>query len=205
MNRPDFDEFAELWQDEPAPLELARMEADARSARRRGRLYDYLEYVLGVGFVAIFVVGSFVATSPVTIAVALPLIAVVTWLTWRRRALRQMAQTLDTSDRGAFIESSLRYARANLRRNTIGLAFLPFAVPIALAFKVSLRTGGGPFEVWRALVEWAHTPRAAITIVLLTIIGGFTLRSRRKIRREIDRLEKLRRGYELEAEREEEM
>ncbi|HEX9947847.1 MAG TPA: hypothetical protein VGA98_09935 [Allosphingosinicella sp.] len=204
MNRPEFDELAELWQDELDPLEQARMEANARAARRRGRLYDYLEYFLGIALVAIFVAGSFITASPLTIAVGVPLMIGITWLTWRRRALRQMARTLNTSDRAAFIESSLHYARANLRRNTIGLVSIPLLVPMALAFKVSLRTGGGPHEVWQALLQWSQTPRAAITILLLTILGGFTVLSRRKIRREIRRLEQLRRGYELEAERESE-
>lgn len=201
MTGPDLDDLAELWQGDPDPAEQARMEALAAKARRRGRLYDYIEYIVGIALVAIFVAGALVVASPVTIAFAVPLMIGVTWLTWRRRALRQMALTLSSSDRGAFIESSLSNARANLRRNTIGLAAIPLLVPMALAFKVSVRTGGGPDEVWNAFVEWAHTPRAAITVVLLAIMGGLTLRSRRKIRREIRRLESLRLGYAQEDER----
>lgn len=202
MTGPDLDELAALWQGDPDPVEQARMEKLAAKARRRGRLYDYIEYATGIALVAIFVAGSFIAASPVTIALAVPLMIGVTWLTWRRRALRQMALTLNTSDRGAFIESSLRNARRNLRRNTIGLAFIPLLVPLSVAFKISVRTGGGPDEVWQALVQWAQTPRAAITVVALTILAGFCFRSRFKIRREIGRLETLRRGYEQEAESE---
>jgi hypothetical protein len=202
MNRPEFDEFAALWQDEPDPLEQARMEADARAARRHGRLFDYIEYLLGISLVGVFVAGSFLAHSTLTMVIGVPAMIGITWLTWRRRTLRQMARTLNTVDRAAFIESSLRNARANLRRNTVGLVFLPFLVPAALTFKVSLRTGGGPVEVWEALVLWSQTPRAAITILLLTILGAFTVRTRRKLQREIQRLEGLRLGYELEAEHE---
>jgi heme exporter protein D len=202
MNRPDFDEFAALWQDEPDPREQAQMEADARAARRRGRLFDYIEYFIAFLLLAIPVAGLFLAASPLTLVLAVPLMIMTTWLTWRRRTLRQMARTLNTADRASFIESSLRNARVNLRRNTIGLAFLPFVVPIALTFKVSLRTGGGPYEVWEALVLWSQTPRAAITIVLLTVLAGFTVRNRRKLWREIERLENLRDGYALEAEQE---
>ncbi|HEX8296590.1 MAG TPA: hypothetical protein VF593_09840 [Chthoniobacteraceae bacterium] len=204
MNRPDLDDLAALWQDGPDPLEQAQMDAYARSARRRGRVFDYLEHLLVVLLFAIFAGGLFVSTSPLTIGLGVPLIIVVTWLTWRRRSLRQMAKTLKTSDPAAFLESSLRNARANLRRNTIGLAFLPLVVPAAVTFKVSVRTGGGFPEVWEALVLWAHTPRAAITLALLTIMGAFTLRARRKVLREIEKLEVLRSGYELEAELERE-
>jgi F0F1-type ATP synthase assembly protein I len=205
MNRPDFDEFAALWQDEPDPLAQAQMEADARRARRRGRLFDFLEYVFGILLVGIFIGGAFISTSPLTMVVAVPLMLGIGWLTWRRRALRQMARTLNTSDRAGFIDSSMRNARADLRRNTMGLAFLPLLVPIAFVFKVSLRTGGGVQAVLEALTVWMQTPRAPITIGVLIVIAGFTIRSRRRIHRELERLERLRIGYEIEAEHEREL
>jgi hypothetical protein len=202
MNRPEFDEFAALWQGEPDPLEKAQMEAYARRARRRGRLLDYIDYAVAISLFAVMVGGSLISTSPLTMAVAVPLIIAVTWMTWKRRKLRQMARTLNTSDRNAFIQSSLRNARANLRRSTIGLASLPLLVPVALAFKVSLRTGGGPQEVWDAFVLWAQTVRAPLTVLGLLIMAAFNLRSRRRTKAEIRRLERLQAGYEAEAEQE---
>jgi hypothetical protein len=202
MNRPELDEFAALWNDGPDPLEQEQMEAYARTARRRGRLLDYIDYAAMLGLFVMFVGGALISTSPLTIAVAVPLMIAVTWMTWKRRNLRQVARTLNTSDRAAFIESSLRNARANLRRNTIGLASMPFLVPVALAFKVSLRTGGGPAEVWDAFLLWTQTLRAPLTVVGLLVIAAFALRARRKIKSEMRRLETLRAGYEAEAERE---
>jgi hypothetical protein len=203
MNRPDVDEFAALWQAGPDPLDQEQMEAYARAARRRGRLFDYIDYAAAISLFAIIVGGSFISTSPLTIAVAVPLMIAITWMTWRRRRLRQMARTLNTSDRATFIESSLRNARANLRRTTISLAALPLVVPVALAFKVSIRTGGGPQEVWDAFLLWTQTVRAPLTILGLLIIAGFNVRSRLRFKSEIRRLEGLRRGYEAEAEKEE--
>ena len=200
MNRPDFDEFAALWQDGPDPLEQAQMEAYARAARRRGRLLDYIDYAVWILLFVLFVGGAFISTTPLTIALAVPLMLAMTWLTWRRRRLRQMARTLNTSDRAAFLETSLRNARANLRRNTIGLVLIPLVVPLALIFKVSVRTGGGPLEVWEAFLMWVQTPRAPIGTVLLLIVALFSLRSRRKTKAEVQRLESLREGYEIEAE-----
>jgi hypothetical protein len=204
MSRPEFDEFAALWQDEADPLEQAEMEAYARRARRRGRLLGYIDYVYWVSFLVIFVVGSFISTSPLTIAFALPLMIGLTWMTWRRRSLRQMARTLNTLDRAAFLDTSLRNARANLRRATIGLAFIPFVVPAAVFFKVSVRTGGGSRELWDGMVAWAQSPRSVIVISVLLILAGFTLRSMRRIKAEIQRLDALRLGHEAEAELERE-
>jgi hypothetical protein len=180
------------------------MEAYARSARRRGRMLDYIDYAVWISLVVVFVAGSFLSTSPLTIAFAVPLMLGLTWMTWRRRSLRQMARTLNTSDRATFLETSLRNARANLRRTAIGLASIPFVVPVAVFFKVSLRTGGGPLELWAGLVAWAQSPRSVIVISILLIIAGLTLRSMRRIKTEIGRLEALREGYEVEAELERE-
>jgi hypothetical protein len=177
------------------------MEAYARKARRRGRLLGLLDYGWAILILAITVVGSFVSTSPITIAVALPLMIGIAWMTWKRRQMRQMARTLNTSTPEAFVDTSLKNARANLRRVTISLASIPFLVPVALAFKVSLRTGGGPEEVWEAFLLWTQTVRAPITVAILLVMAGFSLRSRRKIKQEIRRLERLRRGYEMEAEK----
>jgi hypothetical protein len=202
MTRPDFDELAELWQGDPDPAEQVRMEAFARAARRRGRMLDYIEYAALILVLIMIVGGALISTSPLTIAVAVPLMVVVSWVTYKRRRLRQMARTLITSSRAAFIESSLRNARANLRRNTLALVSLPLAVPVALAFKVSIRTGGGPAEIWQAFLLWTQTLRAPLTALGLIIIAAFAVRTRLKIKSEMQRLEALREGYEAEAENE---
>ncbi|HEY0028573.1 MAG TPA: hypothetical protein VGC35_11960 [Allosphingosinicella sp.] len=202
MNRPDLDGFAALWQSEPDPLEQAQMQAYARAARRRGKRLGYLDTALAILLFIILVGGVFVSHTPLTIAIGVPLMLVSIWVGWKRRQMRQMAQTLNTSTPAAFLASSLVNARANLRRVTIGLASVPFVVPAALAFKVSIRTGGGPQEVWEAFLLWTHTIRAPITLVVLSIIVAFSLRSRSRIKREMQRLQGLRRGYEIEAEEE---
>jgi len=202
MNRPDLDEFAALWHSEPDPLEQAQMQEYARAARRRGKLLGYLDTAWAVLLFIILVGGVFVSPNPLTIAIGLPLMLASIWLTWKRRQMRQIARTLNTSTPEAFVASSLANARANLRRVTISLALLPFVVPVALAFKVSIRTGGGPQEVWEAFLLWTHTIRAPITLLVLLIMVAFSLRSRFRIKREMRRLEGLRRGYEIEAEEE---
>lgn len=202
MNRPEFDEFAALWQDEPDPLEEARMQVYARKARRRGRLLGYLDFAFAALLLGMTFVFWFVSSSPLTTLIGLPLMLVIVWLTWKRRQVSQMTRTLNASTPQAFLQSSLRNARANLRRNAIGLVALPFAVPVALAFKVSTRTGGGPQEVWEAFLLWTQTLRAPITIFVLIAIAAFTWRTRRRIKSEINRLENLSRGYEAEAEAE---
>jgi hypothetical protein len=202
MNRPDFDEFAALWQDEPDHLEQAQIEAYVRSARRRGRLLAYADYAIAVLLVGGFAVGTLISKSPLTLIPAVLLMIAIIWMTWKRRKIRQMALTLSTSDRESFIESSIRNVRANLRRQYISLGSLPLVVPLALFFKVSIRTGGGPQEVLDAFIAWTQTIRAPITILLLMVIAGVSLRAVRKLKRELRQLERLREGYRQETEKE---
>jgi hypothetical protein len=202
MNRPDFDEFAALWQDEPDRLEQAQIEAYVRSARRRGRLLAYADYAIAVLLVGGFAVGTLISKSPLTLIPAVLLMIAIIWMTWKRRKIRQMALTLSTSDRESFIESSIRNVRANLRRQYISLGSLPLVVPLALFFKVSIRTGGGPQEVLDAFIAWTQTIRAPITILLLLVIAGVSLRAVRKLKRELRQLERLREGYRQETDKE---
>ncbi|HEX8578735.1 MAG TPA: hypothetical protein VF655_03980 [Allosphingosinicella sp.] len=199
MSRPEFDEFAALWQDGPDPLDQAEMDAYARKASRRGQLLDYIDYAVWISLIVMLVGGAVISHSPLTLALAVPLMLASTWLTLRRRRLRQMARTLDTSDRAAFVETSLRNAAANLRRNTIGLLLIPLVMPMALIFKVSIRSGGGPQEVWHAFLLWAQSPRAVVGITLLSALAVLTLRSRRKTKAEILRLQGLREAYRTET------
>jgi hypothetical protein len=202
MNRPEFDEFAALWQDEPDLMEQAQIEAYARAARRRGRLLAYADYAIAVLLVGGFAIGIFISKNPLTLIPAVLLMIAIIWMTWKRRQMRQMALTLSTSDRESFIESSIRNVHANLRRQYISIGSLPFIVPLALFFKVSLRTGGGPQEVLEAFVAWTQTIRAPITVILLMGVAALSLRSIRKLKRELRQLERLRSGYREEADKE---
>jgi hypothetical protein len=202
MTGPDLDEFAELWQGDPDPEEQARMEALAEKARRRGRLLAYADITLAALIVGGSLFGAFAVRGPVTMVTALLLVVGTTWFTVKLRATRQMSRTLSTVDRESFIESSVRNARASLRRITIGLIFVPLLVPTVIVWKVSLRHGGVIPDPWQVMLDWAQSPRGIITMCLMAAAALFTLRSRRKLKREIRQLEELRAAYREEAARE---
>ena len=203
MNRPDVQEFEALWQGGLDPEEQARLEAMARVARRRGRFLAYADSFLAALIVSGSIFGALISRGPVMMAAAVLVLLVTLWLTWRRRTLRQMAATLNTGDRQSFLESSVRNAYANLRRNTLSLAVFPFVVPAALTWKVSLRTGGDIPHPLTVVADWAQSTRGIITLFLMSLLVIFMIRSRLKIRAELRRLQELRRIYEDEAKREE--
>ncbi len=203
MTGPDLDEFAELWQGDPDPAEQARMEALAAKARRRGRLLAYADITLAVLIVGASIFGAFAVRGPVTMVTALIMVVGTTWFTMKLRATRQMSKTLSTVDREGFIETSLRNAQASLRRITLGLIFVPVLVPVVLVWKVSLRNGGRMPDPLQVMLDWAQSPRGIITMSLMAAAAAITIRSQRKLKREIRQLEELRAAYREETAREE--
>lgn len=191
MNDQEFDQMVALW-NEPDPEEQAHFERLARKARQQGRLLAYADLAWFVLLVGGSAFAALLAPGPVTMAAAVLLLIATVWLTWRRRKYRQMARTLDTTDRASFLQSSVRNARANLRRVTLSIIAFPLLVPLAKFLKLSFVTGGDISEMPGILSEWAQSLRGSLTIVVLTLVLAYMVRSRLRIKMELRRLEELR-------------
>lgn len=199
MREPGFEDLVDLWQD-PDEGDREAFEALARRARRRGRLLALAD----IGFVVVLVGGVlmsvFATPHPMTMVMAVVMLAATFWLSWTRRRLRQMTATLNTSDPAAFLESSLAIAKANLRRVRLSLRLIGPFIVLAILFKGSQRSEGIE-NLPQGILEWASRPVAqiALAVVFLIVLGLF--RSRRRLRAELDRLESLRLDYEEESRR----
>lgn len=194
MREPGFDEFADLW-NEPGASDEEAFEQLARKARRQGRLGAYVD----LAFVSIFVVGAALSTvmtpHPATIVAALCLLVITSILSWKRRQLRQMAKTLVAGDRMEFFAASVGIEKVNLRRNTLGLIFLPPGVAAAVAFKVALRNNGHLEHPLQAFGMWAASPRGMISLTLMVLFLAWMIASRRKTQLSLDRLKALRSDF----------
>lgn len=197
MIDPELQELAELWC-EPDAAEAEKLQVLARRARRRGRWLGYADWALAFVLVGGSLFALVAAPGPLTTGAAFLLLVTTVWLTWQRRRLRQMASTLDTADRQAFIESSVRSARANLRRVTLTVIALPPLVIFALLTKMAARRGGYVDDPGRVLLDWAQSPRGMISLAIFASLIALSLRSIFRIRNELRRLRKLRRAYEEE-------
>jgi uncharacterized membrane protein len=205
MTDPELQELAELWQrpdaaDASEAVEAEKFRALALKARRKGRFLAYADAALAVLLVGGSILALLASPGRLTTGSAILLLVATIWLTWQRRKLRQMAGTLDTQDRQAFIESSVRSARANLRRVTLSLLSLPPLVIVALLAKMSFRKGGSVSDPGRILLDWAQSPRGMISLAIFALIMGLGVRSILRIRAELRRLQALRRAYQDETE-----
>lgn len=197
MSDPELRELAELWQ-QPDAAEAEKFQSLARRARRRGRFLGYADWALALVLVGGSLFALLASKGPLTTIAAVGLLMATIWITWQRRRLRQMASTLDTTDRQGFIESSVRSARANLRRVTVSVIALPPLVILALLSKMSFRRGGYVSDPGPILLAWAQSPRGMISLAIFAFIIALSIRSILRIKNELRHLESLRRAYEEE-------
>jgi hypothetical protein len=198
MTDPELQDLAELWQQQPDSAEAEKFRSLARRARRRGRFLGYADWALALVLVGGSLFAILASPGRLTTFAAIGLLVATIWITWQRRRLRQMAITLDTADRQGFIESSVRSARANLRRVTLSVIALPPLVLLALLSKMSFRGGDQASDPGQFLLAWAQSPRGMISLAFFALLIALSLRSIARIKRELRSLETLRRAYEDE-------
>jgi len=197
MREPGFEEFADLWQ-VPEENEREVFEALARRARWRGRLLAYADISLAVAIAATVAFAVFSTPHMGVIAPALLLLALVTGVTWQRRKLRQMSPTLNTDDRFAFLESSIRNANVNLRRVTLSIIITPPAGFLTTVYKRSLKDEHFWEHPLADMKIWATSWHGLFGFTVLTVILTMMIRSRRKFLRERRHLQQLADDYAAE-------
>ncbi|MEA3038874.1 MAG: hypothetical protein QOE79_1387 [Sphingomonadales bacterium] len=200
MREPGFEDFAALWT-EQGDAERQAFEAVARKARFQGRLHAYSDIVLVVMIVGISIAGAVLKPSGLMLAISVVIAGSSIAITWKRRKIRQMTRTLDTSSREGFLETSLQNARADLRRLTLSLFVFPLSLPVAVLFKVAWRHGGHLVHPLAELAAWVTSVRGVITLSVFVFLGAATVRSRLKVKAELRRLKALEDAYRDESER----
>lgn len=194
MTDPDLQKLAELWTESDA-AEQESFEAMARKARLRGRIFAWLDFAAVAFILGVSVLGIVMKPGTVAMIAAIVMLVSTVIVTRKRRQIKQMARTLDTASRHAFIETCINNATANLRRTRLSLAFFPVGVGAALTYKMALRVDGRSELMLGAFVEWVQTLRGVITFVILALLFAWGVRTAWRIKRELRRLEDLRAAY----------
>lgn len=203
MTDPDLQRLADLWTQSDDAAERGAFEAMARKARLRGRIFAYLDFAAVAFILGTSVLGIFMKPGAITMVAAIALIVTTVIVTRKRRQIKQMTRTLDTASRQSFIETSLSNARANLRRTRLSLVFFVPGAVAALTYKMALRVGDRTREIPAEFILWVQTPRGIITMALLALLFAWGLRTARRIKQELRRLEELKAAYAEEDRRDE--
>lgn len=202
MTDPELQEFAELWRETEVPKEedFAKL---IRKAKRQAVLMGWADILLGVFILGSLLLGVIAAPSPASIAGTLLLASSVMWINWKRRKMRQIIRTLSTEDRASFFESSLKVARADLARATLGAYLFPPLILLAILVQVGIRHGGVQHPLL-AIAHWAVSVRGLITLPLLVALFLYQLRRRRHDLERVRSFEEIRDRSAQEARRDEE-
>lgn len=200
MSGTDFDEIAALWQ-ESGQDDRAALDALAARARRQAKLLGYADVAMGVLLATGMVLGVLMEPAPTTGVIALLLITATLWVNWKRRGLRQMTLTLESSDRESFFRIATRTANANLRRLLLSMYLVPAFMLLAILFRLSIRNGGRLDRPFQLLAEWAVSLRGMAIIAVVFIVIALQLRARRRVKAELRRLQALALSYRDEDQR----
>jgi len=198
MTDPELERLALLWR-RTDPAEQAMFEKVARRARLRARLIGYGDLVL---FVVIFILLSVVVLrhwSPTSVAMALAILAVITWFNWRRRLYREQARTIDTSERQSFLDTSITSARARLRALLLGLYLTLPLMLLTILFLISAEEGISLDAAMAHLPGRLQSRRGLVFLLCFLLPVIWAIPVRRRIKAEIERLESLKRDYEEEG------
>jgi hypothetical protein len=197
---PELEQLARLWR-RPDAAEQAMFEKMARRARLKARLIGYGDLFL---FFAIIVTMSLVVIrhrSATGIALGLLILAAVAALNRQRRIYRQASWRIDTSRTDAFLDSAIGSARARMRTVMLGLHLtLPFMC-LTIIFLMSM---GGHITRETGLShvpQWVLSPRGTAIVLMFVLMTVLSVVLRYRIGKEIERLERLKRSYEEEDER----
>lgn len=200
MSSADFDDFALLWQEEPTAAEKREFRGLADKAVRRAQLLEYGELGLGLVLIVAVLIAIFMAPAPATIAIGALSIGALTWSSWKRHLLSQVALMMDTSDRRALVGREIVRAKAKLRRSAIGLWLFFPGLASGAALTYILRDGSSIRSPADAVVQTAmRWPEGPAVLFMLLALFWSIVRNHLRLKSELANLQGLSEDYREEA------
>lgn len=195
MKSPDFTDVARLWKEQIDPAEHASLEALARDIEQTAKRRRLLDFPVGFAALAGMIYLTMQpAPLPIRLGFALTGLFLI-WLTWKRHRLLTAAEALVLCEPSRFFAAAIENARDELRFFSINLlGCVPLTLFVLLLATTDLdakRTDIRVVEVFEA-----HPIRGAIWAAFMAGILIIGVRSRRKRREQVDRLEQLRDEFE---------
>ena len=157
MMPDDFPQYAELWQEQIDPEELAELQAMAKRIDRIARWKRLLDFSLSFGFLglACLILWLYPASPMIEFGYAL-LVALCLWVAWRRHQITRAARATAIDDPRVFFEKTIKNVRAELNLSTMTFYLAPPAFILSILLISSLRgiesfVHGGPKHILHQL------------------------------------------------------
>lgn len=195
----DFDDIADLWQQEPSADESRAFEQLARQASRKARLMQYAEIGLGAVLIACVLIALSLDAAPATVAIGALIVLAVSWSAWSRNFAAEVRRIVDASDRERLLETAVESAAKRLRHSTLGIALLPPGFLLGVLLKYSASTQGNLHGFGSNFLSSLSSGWGLISLLLVLLALAWFLRGNLRLRRDLARLRELQQGYREEA------
>lgn len=200
MSDIDLERLGDLWRRQPDPAEMARLQRTAAAVRRRARLAQIVDVATAI-LVAVVVI-LLVASNPraETVVSGAAAILLLLGASVRQRRLRAMELRSLTGGTEDMLDQSIQRVEATLRHNRFSLVAMAPMFAIAILFMSTAEREGtalfnfvGASGLFRLfwIGFWAAAAAGVALFLLLAIRRG---------RRELQRLQAMRRSYSEERE-----
>ena len=195
MTPDDFPRYAELWREQVDPGELAELQAWARNIERnatRKALFDIVTGFATIGILCV-ILWTYPTSPQIRFGFAL-MVAIMVWLAWRRYEITRTSRAIAVDDPRAFFKAAIENVGAEVNLSTFSLYMLvPFFGFMSLLVIATRRWGELDAVFLQDISIGKRVALSAITVVLISI---YFIRDNLKLRKQLRRLEDMRREWE---------
>ncbi len=201
MSELDLERLGDVWRQRPDPEELDELKRAAETVRRRAKWGQVVDAVAAVAVagVVLFLVFSNPTTDTLLVGGGAILILLISQI--RSRRLRQQELRSLTGSAEQMLDQSIERVQATLKRARSGLVILipGLLLGYLIAYVVDRRSGT---EISEQFDAQPGLSTIILVVAGLAIGGAFVqvVRTLRKSRRELERLNDLRDSYRQERE-----
>jgi len=192
----DFPLYAELWQEQIDPEELAGLQAMAKNIERTARWKRLFDFSMAALFVA--VTGLFLWLHPVSLPAKLGfalLLAGAAWTVWRRQEMTRAAQATAIRDPHEFFAKAIGNVRSEVNVSTVSLLFMIPTLILCFLF-ISAARGVDAAELLLRELRGQNLAKTVILSIIFVLCSIYFVRDNLRMREQLRRLEGMRREWD---------
>ena len=193
MMPDDFRHYAELWQEQIEPEELAELQTMARNIERSARRKRLFDFSVAFGFVGVACLILWKHSASLQVTFGYVFVAAVCFLlAWRRHQITVASRATTIDDPRVFFEKAIRNVRAEIDLSTTSMVLALPGLIISALLSSSL-VGLTVMEMIRKLYDYVPS-RIVLMGGALALI--YFIRDNIKLRRQLRRFESMRREWD---------
>jgi hypothetical protein len=194
----DLERLGELWRGDPQPEAIEELRRAAAAAKRRGPVKTMLDYALAVVMAAAVLFIIAVDRQVDTAFVGAVALLMLIFGQLRQRRFRRLELESLSGDTSSMIDQSIERVEATFKHASQGLLLLPPAITLGIVLGFVSDDATRPFFSRLGDNPLSALLLAAIMFIALPAMVVHLILTKRRSRRELERLHALREAYRKE-------